>query len=123
MVRHVGGVDPPFARLVAGLGRARRVVPCVCRCRRSGELEFDLAAAAAHGADDDLDVVAQSGDQFEQLDFADASELPAGDAGDLVDGSMPSSAAASSWVRRQALMALAISAANCDLRCISAASA
>ncbi len=47
---------------------------------QSGELEFDLAGAAAHGADDDLDVVAELRHQFQQLGFADAAELAAGDA-------------------------------------------
>ena len=47
---------------------------------RSGELKFDLASAATNGADDDLHVVSQLCHQFQQLGFADASKLPAGDA-------------------------------------------
>lgn len=50
------------------------------RPMQSGELKLDLADAAAHRADDDLDVVAQLGHQFQQLGFADATELTAGDA-------------------------------------------
>jgi hypothetical protein len=50
------------------------------RPSESGELELDLAGASAHWADDDLDVVAQLGHQFEELGFADAAELAAGDA-------------------------------------------
>ena len=50
------------------------------RPAESGELEFDLAGTAAHRADDDLDVVAELGHQFQQLGFADAAELAAGDA-------------------------------------------
>jgi hypothetical protein len=46
----------------------------------SDELEFDLAGASARRANDDLDVVPEAGDQFQQLGFADASELPARDA-------------------------------------------
>ena len=45
----------------------------------SGELKLDLAGTAAHRADDDLDVVAELGHQFQQLGFADAAELAAGD--------------------------------------------
>jgi hypothetical protein len=46
-------------------------------------LEFDLCGAAAHRTHDDLDVVTDAGHQFQQLGFADAAELAAGDAGDL----------------------------------------
>ena len=54
--------------------------PAVPSVARSGELKFDLASAATHGADDDLDVVAQLRHQFQQLGFADAAELAASDA-------------------------------------------
>ena len=54
--------------------------PAVPSVARSGELEFDLAGTAAHWTHDDLDVVTQLRHQFQQLGFADAAELPAGDA-------------------------------------------
>ena len=50
------------------------------RPTESGDLEFDLAGAPAHRADHDLHVVAQLRHQFQQLGFADAAELAAGDA-------------------------------------------
>ncbi len=46
----------------------------------SGELKLDLSGASAHGADDDLDIVAELGHQFQQFGFADAAKLAAGDA-------------------------------------------
>ena len=46
----------------------------------SRQLKLNLAGAAVHRADDDLHVVAELGHQFQQLGFADAAELTAGDA-------------------------------------------
>ena len=59
--------------------RSTRIAAC-CRPTWSGELELDLAGTSAHRAHDDLDVVAELGHQFQQLGFADAAELAAGDA-------------------------------------------
>lgn len=46
----------------------------------SGKMQFDLAGAEAHRADDGLDIVAQLRCQFQHFGFADATELAARDA-------------------------------------------
>ena len=45
----------------------------------SGELQFDLAGLSAYGTNDDLDVMAQPGDQLQQFRFADTAKQASGD--------------------------------------------
>lgn len=69
-------VDMPMSWEVQ---RGRVSIRIVKRPDRSGELQFDFAGASAYGTNDDLDVMAQPGDQLQQFRFADTAELSSGD--------------------------------------------